>query len=65
MKFSFLEFRAIWKGMTDEERERVKDKSRWEHMIPWAVLMEWPDLVPTRLRDSADEANRKMRCERA
>jgi hypothetical protein len=41
---TYEEFVAVKNAMTVEEWSRVKDKARWEQMIPWAVLNEWPSL---------------------
>jgi hypothetical protein len=38
------EFDKLWKSLTDEEKQRVKDKATWEHMTLWAVLIDWPDI---------------------
>lgn len=46
---TWQQFRSIWSEMSEDERECVRAKARWEHMTLWAVLMDWPDLIPTRL----------------
>lgn len=39
------EFKELWASLTDEQKQRVRDKSRWEFMSLWAVLNQWPDLL--------------------
>ena len=47
---TFEEYRDLWELMSEEERQRVKDKCNWEQMGRWAVLNEWPSMRPERLR---------------
>ena len=35
----------MWNSMTEEQRDLVRAKARWEHMGLWAVLTEWPSLL--------------------
>lgn len=39
-------FRVVWDGMDENERQRVRDKARWEHVSLRAVLIDWPTLAP-------------------
>lgn len=50
MKLTSAEFKAIWAQMTEDERDRVRAKAQREQMSLWAVLMDWPSLIPERLR---------------
>ena len=43
-RLTYAGYRAVKDAMTVGEWGRVQDKCRWEHMIPWAVLNEWPSL---------------------
>lgn len=43
-RLTYAGFQAVRDAMTVAEWRRVQDKCQWEHMIPWAVLNEWPDL---------------------
>ena len=38
------EFDTLWRSLSDEEKQRVRDKAKWEHMGLWAVLNDWPDI---------------------
>ncbi len=38
------EFDKLWKVLTEEQKERVRAKARWEYMGLWAVLNDWPDV---------------------
>ncbi len=38
------EFDILWKSLSEEQKQRVRDKATWEHMSLWAVLNEWPDI---------------------
>ncbi len=38
------EFDVLWKSLTDEQKQQVRDKARGEHMTLWAVLNDWPDI---------------------
>jgi hypothetical protein len=49
-EFSHAEFKAVWERMTEVERERVRDKATWEQRGIWAVMKQWPGLIPERLR---------------
>ena len=44
------EYRSFWNAMDEDERQRVRNKAQWEHLTPWAVLEEWPSMIPERLR---------------
>lgn len=52
------EFDAIWKSMTEEQKENARAKAKWEHMTLWAVLIDWPDLCKEAERDADREALR-------
>lgn len=47
---TYEEFQAIWAQLTPPERKKVQLKCEYEHMGRWAVLRDWPGLVPERLR---------------
>ena len=38
------EFDNLWKSLTDKQKQRVRDKARWEHMTLWAICNEWPGI---------------------
>ena len=38
------EFDALWKSLTEEQKQRVRDKATWEHMGLWAVCNEWTNI---------------------
>lgn len=44
------QFSTLWHGLTEDERQWVRDKAQWEHMSLSAVLREWgvPDLAAAR-----------------
>ncbi len=35
------EWDAYWKGLTEAERQSLRDKAQWEHMSLIAVAREW------------------------
>ncbi|MGD9729198.1 MAG: hypothetical protein AB7L09_03275 [Nitrospira sp.] len=39
----------VWDRMTPTEQQRIKDKCNWEKMTRFAVMREWPSLIPERL----------------
>jgi len=39
------EFDVLWETLNEEQKQRVRDKAKWEHMSLWAVLNNWPNLV--------------------
>ena len=44
-ELTYAEFNDEWhKNMTEDERQRVREKAQWEHMSLWAILNEWPSL---------------------
>lgn len=50
VRLSHEQFKRIWKGMTEQQQQKAKDKAAWEQMSLWAVLQEWPALIPKPLR---------------
>ena len=38
------EFDDLWHSLTEKQKQRVRDKAKWEHIGVWAVLKEWPDI---------------------
>jgi hypothetical protein len=38
------EFDYLWKSLTEEQKQRVRDKAKWEHMSLWSVLNDWPNV---------------------
>lgn len=44
-------FDEVWRGMTVEQQQRIRDKATWEHTSLPMTLMEWPTLAPEELRD--------------
>jgi hypothetical protein len=47
--------------MTTDERERVQQKARWEHMSLRAVLVDWPTLAPTGVWHLIPKPEREVR----
>lgn len=43
-------FHAVWYSLSDDMRQPIRDKARWEHMSLRAVLIDWPTLVPRSLQ---------------
>lgn len=52
-------FRQLWNSMNGAEREVIQAKASWEHMSLTAVLLDWPTLVPVRLRDLASRLEKQ------
>ena len=40
----------LWAALSHEERERLRDKAKWEHVSLMAVLIDWHSLVPEEVR---------------
>lgn len=38
------EFDKLWKSLNEPQKQRVKDKAKWEHMSLWAICNEWPGI---------------------
>ncbi len=38
---TYNEFKKLWASLDENQRERVRQKSQWEHMGLWAVCNEW------------------------
>jgi hypothetical protein len=55
---TYPDFKRVWAAMTEAERDSVRAKAGWEQMSLWRVLVDWPSLVPERLRNAA-EASRE------
>jgi hypothetical protein len=34
-------WRAYWRGLTEEGRQSIRDKARWEKMSLMAIAIEW------------------------
>lgn len=45
-ELSHEQFKNMWDGMTEEGRELVRAKARWEHITLWAVLNDYLSLRP-------------------
>jgi len=45
----------FWQKVNPTEQSRIMAKARWEQM-PWlSILIEWPSLIPKRLKKDWDE----------
>ena len=54
---TYEEYRALWVSLTEAQKERVRNKCRWEHMTLWAVCEEWPGIWDRpRHRGGGDDA---------
>lgn len=53
-ELAYPKWRRIWEGMSEGEREPLSAKAQWEYMILWAVLNDWPSLLPERFRAPAE-----------
>ena len=38
---TYAVFKERWTKLTESQKQRVRDKSNWEHMSLWAVMNEW------------------------
>lgn len=38
------EFDDLWRSLTEDQKQAVRDKATWEHMSLWAVCIEWPGI---------------------
>jgi len=38
------EFDVLWQSLSEEQKQKVKDKAQWEQMSIWAVLNDWPEI---------------------
>ena len=43
--FDQKEFAAIWADITEDQREMVKNKARWNQITLSAVMIRWPYLI--------------------
>jgi hypothetical protein len=43
-------FQAMWTAMEETERDALRYKAKWEGRSLMAIAMDWPTLVPERLR---------------
>jgi hypothetical protein len=45
-RFSHADWRTYWEGLTDGQRQSLRDKARWEHMTLSAVASQWGAIEP-------------------
>jgi len=41
---NFEDFKKLWNSLSEEQRDKIRNKAKWEHMTLWAVCIEWPDI---------------------
>jgi hypothetical protein len=41
----------FWKKLKPIEQTRISAKAKWEQMTWLSVLIEWPNLIPERLKE--------------